>query len=118
MHPVASRARRNPRFSNGVPELLILKLLSRGEMYGYQIAKAIRSTTQDALAFGEGCIYPMLRSLERQRLVKSRRERVEGRMRLYYALSASGRARLAAMTADWNRVARGVGLVLDGGSSV
>lgn len=112
------RKRKNPRFTNGIPELLILKLLSGREMYGYQIAREIRTGTSGALAFGEGCIYPMLRSLQRQGLLSSRRQEVEGRTRLYYALSVKGRDRLAEMTAEWTRVARGVRLVLDGAAKL
>ena len=33
----------NPNFLNGVPELLMLKLLSRRPMYGYEIVKAIQA---------------------------------------------------------------------------
>jgi hypothetical protein len=37
-------------FMAGVPELLILKLLSRREMYGYELAKAVEATSADALS--------------------------------------------------------------------
>ncbi len=32
----------NPSFMNGVPELLVLRLLRGREMYGYEIVQAIR----------------------------------------------------------------------------
>ena len=32
-------------------------------MYGYQIVEEIRTQTGEALAFGEGCIYPYLHYL-------------------------------------------------------
>jgi DNA-binding PadR family transcriptional regulator len=32
----------NPNFMNGVPEFLILRLLSRQEMYGYELVQGIR----------------------------------------------------------------------------
>ena len=37
--------RTNPDFLNGVPELLILSLLSRRSMYGYELVQAIRQAT-------------------------------------------------------------------------
>ena len=43
MFSVASRET-NPNFMNGVPELLILRLLQQEEMYGYEIVQAIRDT--------------------------------------------------------------------------
>src|SRR5437899_3064887 len=59
----------NPNFLNGVPELLVLTLLARREMYGYEIVKAIQSETKEILRFGEGCIYPYLHYLEKKKLV-------------------------------------------------
>src|SRR5437660_845719 len=54
----------NPNFMNGVPELLILRLLQQEEMYGYEIVQAIRSRTDAVIAVGEGVVYPVLHGLE------------------------------------------------------
>jgi PadR family transcriptional regulator, regulatory protein PadR len=104
----------NPNFLNGVPEMLVLKLLSRREMYGYEIVKAIQAETSQALAFGEGCIYPCLHHLKQQKLVNSRRKEVGGRSRNYYELTNRGTKRLAALTTDWGRVTDGISLVMQG----
>lgn len=104
----------NPNFLNGVPELLVLKLLSRREMYGYEIVKAIQTQTGQTLAFGEGCIYPCLHYLKQEKLVSSRRKEVAGRSRNYYELTGAGTKRLEKMTSDWDRVASGISLVMQG----
>jgi PadR family transcriptional regulator PadR len=104
----------NPSFLNGVPELLALQLLSRRERYGYELVQAIREESGEAFTFGEGCIYPYLHYLEETKLVSSRRETVEGRSRLYYRLTPKGHKRLAELTKEWDRVAKGVALVLGG----
>jgi PadR family transcriptional regulator, regulatory protein PadR len=104
----------NPNFLNGVPELLVLKLLSRREMYGYEIVKAIQAQTGQTLAFGEGCIYPCLHYLKREKLVSSRRKEVAGRSRNYYELTGAGAKRLETLTSDWDRVASGISLVMQG----
>lgn len=103
----------NPSFLNGVPELLVLRLLSRREMYGYEIVAAIQAETKQALSFGEGCIYPYLHYLEKEKLVSCSRRNVGGRNRKYYQLTRRGEKRLAALTSDWNRVATGIALVMD-----
>ena len=103
--------RTNPNFLNGVPELLVLKLLSRREMYGYEIVKAIEAETGEALAFGEGCIYTCLHQLEIEKVVGSRRKDVAGRSRNYYALTKTGAKRLEELTTDWGRVAAGIALL-------
>lgn len=107
----------NPSFLNGVPELLVLRLLARREMYGYEVVKAIQTSSREAFAFGEGSIYPVLHQLEAQKFVRSRRAEVEGRTRLYYALTAAGARRLEAMTKQWEEVASGVANVLGGANA-
>lgn len=102
----------NPSFLNGVPELLVLRLLSRREMYGYEVVKAIQTASQEAFSFGEGCVYPVLHELEARKLVKSRRVEVEGRTRLYYELTDAGKRRLEALTKQWTEVSSGVATVL------
>lgn len=102
----------NPNFLNGVPELLVLKLLSRREMYGYEIVKAIEAETGETLAFGEGCIYPCLHELEGEKLLESRRKEIGGRSRNYYHLTERGRKRLAELVSDWARVSSGISLLL------
>lgn len=104
----------NPSFVNGVPELLVLQLLARREMYGYEVVKAIQTTSKEAFSFGEGSVYPVLHQLEAQKLVRSRRAEVEGRSRLYYSLTARGQKRLEAITKEWAEVSAGVANVLGG----
>jgi PadR family transcriptional regulator PadR len=106
--------RTNPNFLNGVPELLVLKLLSRREMYGYEIVKAIQSNTGETLSFGEGCIYPCLHFLEEEKLVSSRRKEVGGRSRNYYQLTRRGAQRLEELNTDWDRVTSGISLLMQG----
>lgn len=104
----------NPNFLNGVPEMLVLKLLSRREMYGYEIVKAIEAETGKTLAFGEGCIYPCLHYLKEEKLVSSRRKEVAGRSRNYYELTGRGAKRLEELTTDWGRVTSGISLLMGG----
>lgn len=98
-------------FQNGIPELLVLRLLLQKEMYGYELVREIEKTTHGALSYGEGCIYPILHSLENSKVVISRRAEAEGRVRTYYRLTARGRRRLSALRDQWDRVAKGVRLV-------
>ena len=105
--------RTNPNFLNGVPELVVLRLLSQREMYGYEIVRAIQSRTKDSFSFGEGCIYPLLHYLEQTRAVSSRRKEVDGRSRYYYRLTPRGTRRLAELAREWNEVAAGVSLLME-----
>lgn len=101
-------ARSNPPFMSGVPELLLLRQLKGQEMYGYELVKAIRATTDEAISLGEGVIYPVLHSLEAGGALKSRRKKVGGRTRVYYSLTRKGEGRLARLQGEWERVSGGV----------
>lgn len=127
----------NPAFLNGVPEMLVLKLLAERAMHGYDLVQAIKSlsgirledetrgqspfatkTTQKGtvpgLAFGEGCIYPILHRLEAEGLLKSSKEEVCGRVRVVYRATARGEARLAETVGHWRQVVSSINRVLEG----
>jgi PadR family transcriptional regulator PadR len=101
-------AQTNPPFMSGVPELLLLRLLDQSEMYGYELVRSIRKSTDDAITLGEGVIYPVLHSLERNGSLKSRRKAVGGRTRVYYSLTGKGRQRLKKLQSDWRRIQGGI----------
>lgn len=105
-------ARTNPAFMTGVPELLVLRLLSRQEMYGYELVKNIRIVSEDAFNLAEGVVYPLLHSLEARKLLVAREKTVEGRHRVYYAVTDKGRKRLGALTSEWQRISGGIANVL------
>jgi PadR family transcriptional regulator PadR len=104
----------NPSFMNGVPELLILRLLEQEEMYGYEIVQAIRSRTDAVISVGEGVVYPVLHGLESSGALRSRRKTVSGRSRIYYSVTAAGLRRLAELSATWSSLTDAIQKVLTG----
>lgn len=104
----------NPDFLNGVPELVVLRLLSRRPMHGYELVRAMEVANGHTLRFGEGCIYPILHRLEADRDLEGRREIVGGRSRIVYRVTASGRKRLRGRVAAWRDVVAAVNHVLTG----
>ena len=105
----------NPDFLNGVPELLILQLLARQSMYGYELVRAIERSSGAVFEFGEGCIYPILHRLESQTILQANREQVAGRVRLVYHVTPKGQARLVQFEITWQRVVAAVNHALQGG---
>lgn len=104
----------NPNFMNGVPELLILKLLQQEEMYGYELVQAIRSRSGAVIEVGEGVVYPVLHSLEHEGALQSRRKTVHGRSRIYYSLTPVGAKRLADLSSSWTVLAGAIHNLLAG----
>jgi PadR family transcriptional regulator, regulatory protein PadR len=106
--------RTNPNFMAGVPELMILRLLQREDMYGYQIVQAIRAATADVVSVGEGVVYTVLYALEHEGALKSRRKTVDGRSRIYYAVTARGMRRYNELANTWTTLAGAIQSVIKG----
>ena len=80
----------NKKFLNGTLKTIVLALLKeRGKMYGYEICQLTKEKTQSNILLTEGAIYPTLHKLEKEGLIISSREKVNGRTRKYYSLNDS-----------------------------
>jgi len=98
----------------GTLSLLILSLLSRKAMYGYEIAATVHQETSGAFQWREGSLYPNLHKLEADGLIAGEWEEKEsGRKRRYYRITKQGRAALTEKVKSWNELSRGVKIILE-----
>lgn len=104
----------DPELIKGTLSLLILSLLSRRPMYGYEIATTVARDTGGAFQWKEGSLYPALHRLERDGLIRSAWQGSPGvRRRKYYDLTDGGRDALREKTDCWGRLHSAVNLVLE-----
>jgi PadR family transcriptional regulator PadR len=90
----------------GSAPLAVLKLLERGEMYGYELVEALGTRTAGALVLGQSTLYPLLYNLEAKGFIESRWQTADsGRERKYYRLTPKGKRRLASDTRQWQALA-------------
>jgi len=86
----------------GALDLLILKTLARGSCHGYGITCAILNASQNQLRVEEGSLYPALRRLEADGLIKPQWKASENNRRArYYELTRNGRKRLQKIEDEW-----------------
>ena len=80
--------------------IVVLAVLSQMDTarYGYSL---IQRLAEQGLDIEEGTLYPLLRRLEQQGLLKSEWEVGEARPRKYYQINAAGREVLNTLSADW-----------------
>ena len=98
----------------GTLSLLILSLLSRKSMYGYEMAAAVHRDTDGVLTWREGSLYPNLHKLEAAGLIISKWEETESdRKRRYYHITREGRKTLREKLQSWNQLCEGVGRILE-----
>ena len=98
---------------HGTLDLLVLKTLSWGPRHGYAIARWLEDATDDALAIGEGSLYPALYRMERRGWIAASWGISElGRRAKVYELTDEGRTQLARQTSEWASFTRSVARVL------
>ena len=98
----------------GTLDLLILKILQLGAMHGWGITELIEQRSDNLLSVNQGSLYPALYRLVQRGWIRSEwRQTENGRRARYYALTPAGRAQLGKERAQWERLSRGVNLILD-----
>ncbi len=84
---------------------VILSILARGEMYGYQIIQHVTDLSGGTLEWSEGMLYPVLHRMEKDGLIRSKWQiLVNGRKRKYYHLTKQGQEELEKDREEWMRV--------------
>ena len=92
---------------------LLLCLLSKQPMYGYQIVKELEERSQGYFRFKEGTLYPALHRLEKAGLLEGRQEQLpNGHERRYYYITAKGREDMVRKVNEWQDFSRAVNLVV------
>jgi len=97
----------------GSTETLLLSLLQKQPMYGYQIIKELDKRSQGYFRFREGTLYPALHRLESEGLILGVWEsHSSGKKRRYYSLTAKGLEWLEAKVLEWRGFASAVNMVM------
>ena len=86
---------------------LVLAVLTQvhSEQYGYSLKKLL---AERSLEIDEGTLYPLLRRLEAQGLLRSRWRIEDGRPRRYYRISPQGEQVERELSAEWRALARAI----------
>lgn len=91
----------NKELSKGSIGMLLLSILSKKDMYGYQMIKELESQSENVFTLKEGTLYPLLHTLEKNGLLKAYWEQENGRKRKYYTITENGKEELKKQTEEW-----------------
>ncbi len=97
---------------SGSMSLLILKLLSEKDMYGYEMIETLRQRSQNVFALKAGTLYPLLHSMEEKGLLSVYEQVFAGKTRKYYRITRPGMAALKKKTQEWQEYSAAVSGVL------
>src|SRR5579862_467426 len=92
----------------GQLEGLVLAVLGRGPMHGYAIATELRERSDGTLEVPEGTLYPVLHKLEKEGLIGSRWEVVNGRRRRVYVSSPDAGRAVRERIESWRRLSAAI----------
>jgi len=103
----------------GLIDPIILSIVDRLPMYGYQIVKELERVTSGYLKLKSGTIYPSLLRLEKNGLVVSKWKQVtEGRGRRYYSITDEGHQFLTSRSVEWQHFCAVISRLMQGDNPV
>ncbi|WP_285766867.1 PadR family transcriptional regulator [Peribacillus sp. SI8-4] len=94
---------RKAELLKGSTELVLLSLLARKDMYGYEMIEQLKLLSDGYLHYKEGMLYPALKRLEEKEYLKSYwRDSLEGPKRKYYYATKLGINQFQEQWDEWN----------------
>ena len=97
----------------GSSTILVLSLLQKEDMYGYQMIEELARRSNETFQKKEGTLYPILHVLEKDKYLTSyQQEAPTGRQRKYYKLTRKGAQLLSEKKVEWEAFQHGVSSVL------
>jgi PadR family transcriptional regulator PadR len=97
----------------GTLDMLILRVLSRGDMHGWGIAERIGQLSKDVLSVGEGSLYPALYRMQDKGWIASEWGQSDNNRRAkYYRLMRAGRKQLESERETWEHLVLAVAEVM------
>ena len=80
----------------------VLTVLERGESYGYQMVKDIKTF----IDITESTLYPILKRLENANMLTVFTQEHNGRLRKYYKITDEGRSHITQLLNEWEEVVK------------
>ena len=98
------------QLKRGVIEACVLKLLSRGDSYGYELSR----DAAQVLVLSESTLYPVLKRLESAGQVESYTREHSGRLRRYYHITDKGRLAIEDFLLEWGELSKVYDFIREG----
>ncbi len=105
----------NRELIKGSTSILVMSLLEREDMYGYQITQVLKKESENVFEMKEGTLYPLLHGLENDLAIEAYWKDAEnGKRRKYYHLTEKGKKLLNEKKREWNVFSDAVNSVIGG----
>lgn len=102
---------------SGSTTMLILKLIEKKDMYGYQMIDELSKQSNNIFELKAGTLYPLLHNLEKRQMVHSYEVKADSsKVRKYYSITKKGRGLLKEKHNEWSKYTNTVKKILEGGT--
>ena len=98
----------------GSTNMLVLSLLEKEDMYGYQMIRKMADELNNVFELQEGTLYPILHSLEEKGFITSYWDDTGSKKRKYYSITKKGKEQLKDKKEEWKIFSNGINQVLGG----
>ncbi len=99
-------------FKRGTVELVVLGVLIKKDMYGYEIVKAVEEMSEGRFSLPLGTLYPIFYRFAENGYISDYDEVINKRLRKYYHLEEKGRAYYEELLNEYRKISQGVELIL------
>ena len=93
---------------SGSMGMMILRLLTEKDMYGYEMIDTLKKRSENVFELKAGTLYPLLHGLEET----SYEQEVLGKVRKYYQITGEGKKHLEQKKSEWKEYSKAVSNVL------
>lgn len=100
--------------ASGNTSMLLLQLLSEQDMYGYEMIETLGKRSENVFELKAGTLYPLLHTMESEKLLISYEAEVMGKTRKYYGITKEGRKTLEKKKKEWQSYNRAISRVIGG----
>ena len=97
---------------SGSTAMMVLKLLSEKDMYGYEMIEVLRERSQNVFELKAGTLYPLLHGLEEKGMLTAYEKEAGNKIRKYYSITQRGRKMLEEKKGEWEIYSKAVASVL------
>ncbi|MBE5806528.1 MAG: PadR family transcriptional regulator [Clostridiales bacterium] len=98
----------------GSTSMLVLSLLEKENMYGYQMIKELSRKSKNLFELKEGTLYPILHNLEQKNYISSYWDNTGTKKRKYYSITKEGKKHLKERKGEWISFSSGINEVMGG----
>lgn len=103
----------NAQFKKGVLELVVMAVVSKQDIYGYELVKQVC----EVVHVNEGTIYPLLKRMTNEKYFETYLvESTGGPPRKYYRITALGTETMNQQKAEWLEFSKSINRFLEGGN--